>query len=550
MANLLNTRTVTFQELLGIGKRYSVPLYQNDYSWTAEQWEDLWLDVMELQPDSERRHYMGAVVVKTESDRLALIIDGQQRIATPSIFGLAIIARPHELAERTGDSANRERADALRARFIGERDPAHLTEISKLSLNDHDDGFYQDYLVQLRAPKNSRALKKSNKLLWECFVYFKRHLEQEWSVATDGIRLAEMLAEVIARQLLFILISVRDEISAYTVFETLNARGLELTTTDLLKNYLFSRMNAGHDLEAVQRRWQRLVNTVHQERFGEFLRYHYLTRYPQIRTGRLYKLVRGEVQGPAQVLELLDALEDRGELFDALSDSGHALWVEHKEARQWIRELHLFRVKQMTPLLFAAYERFSPQEFERVLRLVVVISFRYTVVSGLNPNELEPVYHEAASAVLSGVATTARDVFEAVRRIYVPDEKFRSDFEQLSMATSGQRKKLVKYMLCRLEQDASGKPIDFETDPGTIEHILPENPSETWEESFPEEKWDEYAYRMGNLTLLTAAENRQLGQVGYNTKMDVYRKSVYVLTRAVVDAAPEAWTLPILEKRQ
>jgi len=54
----------------------------------------------------------------------------------------------------------------------------------------------------------------------------------------------------------------------------------------------------------------------------------------------------------------------------------------------------------------------------------------------------------------------------------------------------------------------------------------------------------------GNLTLLTAAENRQLGPMGYVTKMDIYRKSVYALTRAVVDAAPETWTWPLLEKRQ
>jgi len=50
---------------------------------------------------------------------------------------------------------------------------------------------------------------------------------------------------------MFILITVEDEINAYTVFETLNARGLELTTTDLLKNYLFSRVKVTADLDAI-----------------------------------------------------------------------------------------------------------------------------------------------------------------------------------------------------------------------------------------------------------------------------------------------------------
>src|SRR3712207_8922167 len=43
---------------------------------------------------------------------------------------------------------------------------------SKLFLNQTDDAFYQDYLVQLRTPLNPRGLPKSNRLLWECFLYF------------------------------------------------------------------------------------------------------------------------------------------------------------------------------------------------------------------------------------------------------------------------------------------------------------------------------------------------------------------------------------------
>ena len=76
---------------------------------------------------------------------------------------------------------------------------------------------------------------------------------------SEGATLAALLSETIARQLLFILITVEDELNAYTVFETLNARGLELSATDLLKNYLFSRLRVSADLEALQRRWRSLI---------------------------------------------------------------------------------------------------------------------------------------------------------------------------------------------------------------------------------------------------------------------------------------------------
>ena len=74
------------------------------------------------------------------------------------------------LADKEIDpDANRERAQELRNRFIGEKDPASLIENSRLFLNETDNPFYQDYLVQLRTPLNPRGLPKSNRLLWDCF---------------------------------------------------------------------------------------------------------------------------------------------------------------------------------------------------------------------------------------------------------------------------------------------------------------------------------------------------------------------------------------------
>ncbi len=551
VANLLNTNTVNFQDLVGNGKTYLVPLYQRDYSWTEEQWEDLWADLAELRPNAKKQHYMGAVVVKPETDRKFLIIDGQQRIATLTILALAVIARLNVLSRLDQEAGeNLERAKALRARYVGEKDPASLVEISKLVMNTHDDGFFQDYLVQLRRPANPRGMSRSNRLLWECFLYFERRIGEDPTLAQNGLRLAELLSEVMARQLMFILITVDDEVSAYTVFETLNARGLELTTTDLLKNYLFSRLRAASDLDSVQRRWQRLTTLVRQERFAEFLRYHYLTKYRQIRSGRLFKLVRDEVTSSSEVLALMNELEGRAELFDALSDPNHSLWAGLPEAKPWVRELRLFRVRQMTPLLFASKERFSDDDFVRILKLVSVVSFRYTIVSGLNPNELEPVYHDAARAVLDGTANTPRKVFDSLRSIYVSDAKFRSDFTQLVMATGGQRRKVTKYILAKLESDLANKECDPETDLASIEHILPENPGTGWEETIPRTYWEESIYRLGNLSLLEPNINRQVGNEFYPIKVRAYQHSVYVMTQHIADIAPESWTLELMNKRQ
>lgn len=547
---LLETKTANLLELLGNGKIYRVPAYQRDYSWGEEQWEDLWSDIVEMHDQRNERHYMGALVIEATSDREFLIIDGQQRLATLSALALAVISRLLQLAGNgVKPDANTERAHALSRRFIGEKDPASLRESSKLFLNETDDPFYQDYLVQLREPMNPRSLVKSHRLLWECFEYYRKRIGDLTEVSKSGEALAELLNETIARQLIFIQISVDDEVNAYTVFETLNARGLELSSTDLLKNYLFSRISVASDLQALNRMWRQLIGAVQQERFPEFLRYHLLCEHKQVRRQRLFKMVRATVKTGHDVFDLIMELEKRAELFAALSDPYHELWAERQECRPYIKELKLFGVRQMTPLLFAAWEAMNA-DFSRILKLVSTVEFRYTVVGGLNTNELEPVYHEAAKAVLNGSARTPHDVFHMLKRIYVDDERFKQDFSRLEVNTTRGRKRIAKYILSKLEADASDRAVDWETDTGTIEHILPENPSIEWSEMLSEQHWASAVYRIGNLTLLEASANRALGNLAYLQKTNVYASSRYEITRKIPQDAPEEWSMALLNDRQ
>ena len=548
--NVLSTATVNYLELIGNGKTYRVPPYQRDYAWTEEEWEDLWNDVLDLRERSEARHYMGALVVKGDSDREFTIIDGQQRLATIGVLSLAIIDKLQRAAEQDIDAErNRERAKELRNRFIGEKDPASLVESSRLNLSRADDGFYQDYLVQLRNPPNPRGLTQSNALLWKCFQYFSQQLDALHDVQQDGEALARILSESVARRLLFILITVEDELSAYTVFETLNARGLELTTADLLKNYLFSKVRVPSDLDALQRRWHALIATVTPERFSEFLRYHLLCEQPKIRKERLFKLIRDRIDTPQQVFDLLEALEKRAELYAALADANHEYWRDRPEARPYIRDLILFRARQVTPVLFAAWERL-PDDFDRVLKLAGVVSFRY-LVSRRNPNALEPVYHETAKAILDGNASRPRTVFAHLRPVYVDDGAFASSFAVYSINPRG-RKKLLKYILCRLEDDANDveRERDPETDPASIEHILPQNPSGDWADAFTATEVQAAVERIGNATLLESTVNRDIGSAPYADKRPAYERSAYALTRQVAEMAPEEWSFAFMEKRQ
>ena len=83
-----------------------------------------------------------------------------------------------------------------------------------------------------------------------------------------------------------------------------------------------------------------------------------------------------------------------------------------------------------------------------------------------------------------------------------------------------------------------------------IEHILPLNPQGDWIEAFTDQELESAIDRIGNVTLLRAATNREVGNAEYEAKLEAYRASEYRLTRDLAQMAPETWTLSHIEARQ
>ena len=90
---------------------------------------------------------------------------------------------------------------------------------------------------------------------------------------------------------------------------------------------------------------------------------------------------------------------------------------------------------------------------------------------------------------------------------------------------------------------------DPTTEPATIEHILPQNPSQDWFDSFTALEVEAATSRIGNMTLLESAVNREVGSAPYAEKCAAYEGSDYALTREVAEIAPEEWTFALMENR-
>lgn len=550
---LLNTDTEDLKELLSNGKTYSVPPYQRDYSWKEEHWEDLWEDLMAVHAEKDD-HYMGAVVLETQERKHFRIIDGQQRLATLSILILACVDHLYAWAKEGKEVAeNEERALLLESLYLGAKDPSTLRITPKLKLNANDDDFFQLNIAQRKAPQGGlRGLRDSELKLWKCFQFFRDKVAEKFGKQKKGAELAGFVSEAVTERLVFISVRVQDQLSAYTVFETLNARGLELTETDLLKNYLLSladRLSASQ-MEPVLKQWARITSRVGIAGFPDFLRHHLNAQRAFVRQKQLFKTIKKDVTELTQVFTLLDKLEADAAWYEALGDHSAEFWLDYPGAREHVRVLNLFNVSQYTPLVLAAKDFFTaPQDMVEILKYIAVVSVRFNGVGRRSTHILEEVYNKAALAIRNGTARTLADVRQSLRPIYIPDEEFEADFKALRLKNRSTSGKRLRYLLAKIERQLSGSDVNDEAMTATVEHILPENPGEAGWEHFNADAHERSYERVGNYSLLERSLNGQVaGNEPFHAKQGAYKQSQYRTSTDLTQFSD--WTEQTIDNRQ
>jgi hypothetical protein len=548
-SSLLEARTASLSDILANGKTYEVPRFQRDYSWSDEEWEDLWYDIVNVDDEAGGGHYLGYVVLQTTDGKRFQVIDGQQRLATLSIVALAVLKNLTDLADRNIDPAeNRQRFELLRTRFIGHVVASSLTTVSKLTLNRNDNDFFQSYLVQLRSPPARLArAKPSERALWRAYEYFYERVRTHFSGEPSGDRLASFL-EGVGDRLVFTVIHVSNELRAYKVFETLNARGVKLSATDLLKNYLFSIVHAKSpaDLVEAERRWQRVTDELGAEDFPAFARHLWNAMAPLARKQALFKAIKSQIKTCDQAFDFLERLERAAPVYIALGRPEDPFWS--RDERRWLATLRLFNITHFYPLALAAIEvGVDRNELAKMFRVCATIAFRYNVASGLNPSPLEGKYNEVALGIRSGGIRQASQVYRALRDYYVDDERFRANFAGKAIRDNNRTKRQVRHILAWLESELSKKNVEEESDQATIEHILPENPGPEWDAAFPTDEQDRASNRLANYTLLEKSLNREAQNEPWSVKRSIYEKSSFLLTRN--ETAFSEWTPASLERR-
>lgn len=544
MKGIQDTSNKTYRQLMGNGLRYEIPKFQRDYSWETEQWDDLWFDLMSLIENEEIEHYMGYLVLQTSNNKNFSIIDGQQRLTTMSLLILSVLKCLDDLVNQDLDREdNLVRKETLLNSYIGYVNPVTLISDNKIKLNRNSDDYYRQHLVLLK-DLPIRNTNSSEKQMRSCFEWFYDKVRKQFKT---GVELASFI-DTIVDKISFTVIEVTDQLNAFKVFETLNARGVQLSSSDLLKNHLFSLVDETNphvsEIEELEKLWSKVIGKLSSNKFEDYLRYYWNSRNKIVRKNNLFKTIKKTIINKAQAFELIRELDKNADVFIAIQNPNDVLWENKNELIKALEELKLFQVRQTFSLFLIGYQNLTIENFIKLVKYCSAISFRYNVISGLNPNELEDVYNKLALEIKEN----SNFGLDLLKSIYVSDNDFEQSFSSKSFKRTTRNHKIVKYIFGSIERKIFTNDIPYDSDIYTIEHILPENPNNDWHQ-FSDEEINRSIFRIGNLTLLEKSLNKDVENSSFEIKKQYLIKSNSKLTQKICQEN-ETWTESKIISRQ
>ena len=253
------------------GVIYAIPRYQREYTWSRAQWDALFDDLL----DNEANYFLGSIICINQSqDALSVqsleLVDGQQRMTTLSLLLAAIYqsysAQPTLAMEQQIELYN------LKHKLVLKKKPDQPRLIPQVQNHNQQDYFAG--LGQAGLFNDVETLSNAgNRRVFKAFRHFLSRIELYLENAADPIASLQLLLEKVNTATL-VKIEVAGHSDAYTLFESLNNRGVPLTAIDLIKNKLLAVLESKDpgSIDKHYNRWKKVIDALGddygvQERF-------------------------------------------------------------------------------------------------------------------------------------------------------------------------------------------------------------------------------------------------------------------------------------------
>lgn len=517
-----------------------VPTFQRRFAWQENHIEEFWTDI-ERARQSGASYFLGTIVLATSQDdpHRKLIIDGQQRITTTAILYTAI-------RDQLTNLGHERAASSIETTYLSNYVLVEEKSVAKLSLSTDDQPVYTALLDNCDVSADRGALASAYRQL--------RGYVNELSPTADDYKSLIDLSTYIDKEVQVLLAVATGLAEAYVIFETLNDRGADLTTADLLKNYLFSQ--AGKDgIAHAQAAWTRLSGAFEKpDDFLKFLRYEYMSRKGHVTNRRLYKALQTDIQqAPQGVRQYLIRSEETLSKYRALKEPDDQSWSSQNiEVRDSLLAFRRFGFESNMPLLIAVFAEWDHTSASKAVDIIAAWSFRAWVAGTIGGGVAEKAFCSAAQAVSSGEASSVEQIREYMLDLVPDDAEFRQAFMSHGRITTTRAKYVLAMLerqhLCETSKQTDALP-DWSSKTVTIEHILPKSSKEADFDSGDDyEAFTRNCDRLQNLTLLERSINGNLDNKSVSEKLEQYEDSAFALTRLVGNNS--VWDSDAARKRE
>jgi uncharacterized protein with ParB-like and HNH nuclease domain len=523
---------------------YRIPRFQRPFSWTRENIQDFWDDVIRDNPTD---YFIGSMVVFKEGSQRYGVVDGQQRLTTIIILLAVLRNALHEFGFT--DLANGIQGLIERRNIDNQLEFVLSTETSY--------PFFQDHILKFGKPEVTVQEMKEEENLRVAFDQLNALVNLKiQSIKIDTSlperKQSQTIKESLTRirdallDLKVIFVKLDEEDDAYIIFETLNTRGKDLSLTDLVKNHVTKHLKAqSASVDQTKVKWERILETIEGSscdlRTDSFIHHFWLSRSDYIPAKNLFKTLRKKID-KNNVKKFLDDLVSDSTIYRYIHEVEYKKWENHEyRIRDSLTALQLFRVQQQVPCVLSLMRAYNQNNLKRnhlEEALVAIEKFHFlftAVTSQRSSGGISAMYARLGRSVFEAkdMNSTLRVIKELKRMLLerVPSlDEFNALFTEILCTDRITKSRgLVKYILTFFHKEAEKiLTVDYST--MTIEHLAPQ--SRIGQNGLTEQ----IVGQIGNLILVSDPANTKLGNKPFAEKKKVLIEAGYSLPSEIVEA--------------
>lgn len=529
---------------------FSIPAYQRPYAWERQQVEELLSDLEEaMSPDSRSDgfYFLGSIVlVKQHGNPEAKVVDGQQRLTTLTIIFSVLRDLTEDLKRR-----------AAREEYVKQvADPDRgLKEKLRLQLRRQDQPFFEKTIQRDGATvalPALEALKGSQARIVQNAAIIRERLG-EW-----GEEKRSKLIGFLLQTCFLVVVEVPTDGAARRIFTVLNARGMDLTATDILKADLLER--AGEDREeGLSERWENIETMMGREAFSDLfvhIRMIYQREKPRTSLEAGFPEHVAEFTGNPEAF-LDGVLEPYSDAFALAADDNSLRSQFGQKTVDLIRSLNRLDNKDWMPPLLLCLRKHKDGTGIDVADFIFKLErlSYYLFVTRADVNARMARYADVLN-VLDGVAISSERGSSEPRStgLELAEMEARRLFETLE-GPIYTITRVVKPLMLRLDQASTDGSASYDHSIITVEHVCPQTieAGSQWDEWFEDRDVHDYwLHRLGNLLLLNHRKNPAASNWDFDRKKQVYfmqhDSCPFVLTQEARQM--KAWTEVEIAERQ